>query len=202
MKDFNRLIRECESELDALAFDYGDIEWSINTRAKKRWGQCKTIGSHKYSISIARILLEDDVDDIATKTTMIHEMLHAVDKNKNGHKGNWLRLANTVRNAYGYDIKRTSTTAEKGIVQPAEEPNYKYIYVCLGCGSVVRKIRRSNFTEHPNRYICPECKGKFIEKREYDKLSEKQRVELNKKLKLVAPYELPRKMWEDILKMS
>ena len=44
MKDLNKLYCECIKELDSIGVKYGNIvSVVVNTRAKKRWGQCKIV---------------------------------------------------------------------------------------------------------------------------------------------------------------
>ena len=42
MKDLKMVANECMSMLENVGIEYGNItKWEINTRAIKRWGQCK-----------------------------------------------------------------------------------------------------------------------------------------------------------------
>lgn len=37
---------------------------------------------------------------------------------------------------------------------------YKYVLKCIKCGSVFKRMKRSNFVEHPECYIC-DCGGEI-----------------------------------------
>lgn len=44
MRDLTAYAIECMTELDNIGIEYGNIiEFTVNTRAKKRWGQCKAV---------------------------------------------------------------------------------------------------------------------------------------------------------------
>lgn len=203
MKNLIELVQECEKEVRAIGITFENIEYSVNYRAKHRFGQCR-VNKDKIRINISSFLLEDDVPDTSTKTTIIHEILHAADRNKNGHKGRWREYADRMNKAYGYNIKRTSSWEEKGLEATRSQPatDYKYVFKCLCCGGEVRRQRKSSFTKEPNRFNCKKCLGKFVSIKDYDNLSEKQRKLMNEKLSLVAPNPLPRKMLDEILKVK
>lgn len=116
MKDLERLAARCEAELEAIGIRCGTVRsWSVNTRAKKRWGRCRQISPGVFDIDISERLLGDEVEDTAAKETIIHELLHTVEGCL-GHKGKWKLLAQMVGRAYPqYHIKRTSSCEEKGI---------------------------------------------------------------------------------------
>lgn len=87
MKDLEKLVEECKKDLDEIGIPYRTVRnWLINTRAKCRWGQCRRVSTDIFDISISHRLLQDDVLDVAAKTTIIHELLHTVD-GCSGHKG-------------------------------------------------------------------------------------------------------------------
>lgn len=144
---------ECMRELDALNIPYGKVrEVTINTRAKRRWGQCREVRG-LYYISISDRLLENK-DGL--KNTIIHELLHTCPNCMN-HKEPWKAVASKVNKAYGYNIKRCSGAEEKG-VEPVE---YKYVFKCKKCGVEVKQMRASKFTRNPRNYKCGCCGGEF-----------------------------------------
>ena len=115
MKDLHKLAYECMSQLDRIGIKYGKVRFTVNTRAKKRWGQCIVRGAGVYDINISARLLADHVDNMAAKNTIMHELIHAADGCRSGHRGRWLAIAAAVMKAYPeYDIKRTTSNAEKG----------------------------------------------------------------------------------------
>lgn len=159
MKDLNAYANICLNELHRLGIYPNHISaFSINTRAKHRWGQCKRVNGI-YSISISASLLEDDAPEKALKDTLFHELLHAVDGCFN-HGEKWQKLAEKVNKAYGYDIKRCTSQEEKG-VQLCADSDYHYIITCKKCNTTWRYMRNSKVVKacRTNTARCS-CGGK------------------------------------------
>ena len=114
-----------------------------------------------YSININVVLLDEKNDVSGLKNTIIHELLHSC-KGCMNHGENWKRLAEKVNRAYGYNIKRTSSSDEKG-VQKSTVPTAKnkYCVICEKCGKKYMRTRMSNLVKYPNRYSCGVCGGKL-----------------------------------------
>lgn len=92
MRDVNVIAIECMRELENIGIKCGNvIKIDINTRAKKRWGQCRKIGNN-YIIEVNQILLREDTDIDGLKNTIIHELLHTC-KGCMKHTGEWKQLA-------------------------------------------------------------------------------------------------------------
>lgn len=159
MLNLNEIARECLEELDALEINYGKIErFEVNTRALKRWGQCRAVPGG-YTINISARLLEDEKSIKGLKETIIHEIIHTC-KGCMNHGTEWKRIVNIVNNKYGYNIKRTSSSEEKQVNQISME-NYKHKVVCNGCGREVYKIRECSITQHPESWKCGVCGSHF-----------------------------------------
>lgn len=160
MRNLDKVAKECMSELDAIGIKYGRVvSFEVNTRAKKRWGQCKKVPGG-FAINISASLLRDDTPIESLKNTVIHELLHTC-KNAFNHKTEWKRLAAKVNRHYNYGIKRTSSSEEKGVEEKAQPREIKHKFICKGCGMEVLRIRESNFTKNHERYACGKCGGKF-----------------------------------------
>lgn len=161
MKDLLKLAAECKTELGSIGIRCGTVRnWSVNTRAKKQWGSCKTVSPGVFDISIAAALLDDQMDDRAAKDTIMHELLHTV-PGCSGHRGKWRVLAETVNERLGYQIKRTASPAEKGVPEVKKTPNARYILRCSGCGAAFCRERMSSAVKHPGRYRCGLCGGRL-----------------------------------------
>lgn len=79
MKDLMKFVAICKADLDSLGIKYGRVSnWTVNTRAKSRLGQCRKIGEGLFDINISDALLKEDVDNQITLNTIIHELLHTV----------------------------------------------------------------------------------------------------------------------------
>lgn len=162
MKDLYKLAAQCQAELSAVGIPYGRVSrWTVNTRARTRWGMCKKLPNGTFEIEIAAALLQDSVSDPAAKSTIIHELLHTV-PGCTDHTGKWKVLAETVnRRLPMYQIKRTTSAQEKGLQTVRETPVYRYLLKCSGCGKEIRRQKKSAVIEYPERYRCT-CGGKLI----------------------------------------
>lgn len=145
MKNVWDLLNICREQLEELGIEYGDIyNVKVNSRAKSRWGRCSS-NYYGFEIEISDRLLADDIDDMATLNTMMHEVLHTCDNCMN-HGKEWQRLADIVNKAYGYNIKRTTSADEKGIVYESRE-SYHYIVHCNGCKHQWKYKRHSKIVD-------------------------------------------------------
>lgn len=165
MRNLGEYAKQCMLEIDNIGVKYGNIvEFKVNTRAKKRWGQCKTT-PFGYIIEINPVLLDERNVEQGLKETIIHELLHTCSGCYN-HGKTWNRLAEKVNKAYGYNIKRCSSIEEKGVQKetlPVEtERKVKYIVTCDKCSNVcARRERESKVIKHPEHYRCSRCGGKL-----------------------------------------
>lgn len=157
MRDLQKYAIECMEELDNIGIEYGNvIDITVNTRAKKRWGQCKALGNGNFSINISAFLLDESTDVEGLKNTIIHELLHTC-KGCLNHGTEWKRLASIVNRAYGYNIKRTSSAEEKGctcVPDNTKVRSIKHKLVCNKCGHVFIRYRDSKFTRMPGNFLC------------------------------------------------
>ena len=162
MKNLQMVANDCMTMLDNIGIEYGNVtKWEINTRAKRRWGQCRRLPNGNYEISISSRLLADNVADDGVKNTIIHELLHSV-KGCMNHKTEWKYQAEKVNRAYGYNIKRCSNSEEKGVESLEVSPKeIKHKFVCKDCGKVYTRTRESNFTKNWKNYRCGVCNGEF-----------------------------------------
>jgi predicted SprT family Zn-dependent metalloprotease len=130
---------------------------SLNTRAKKRWGQCSKLPNGNYEISINSELVNQSEE--GTLNTCIHELIHTINGCFN-HGEQWKIYANIINSKYGIDVKRASTADEKGIEEVILKIDYKYILQCEKCNHEFKRTRRSQFVDHPESYRCS-CGGKI-----------------------------------------
>ena len=161
MKNLNKIYHECLMDVHNLGINTGKIRSvTVNTRAKKRWGQTKKNADGSFDININASLLADTTDDWATKNTVAHEILHTC-RDCFDHKETWQRYANRMNEAYGYNIKRTTSAAEKGLesVGRVRNETYKYIITCNCCGGKSYYKRMSKAVQHPEWFRCGRCNG-------------------------------------------
>ena len=68
---------QCEKDLVGIGIPIGRIaEYTVNTRAKTRLGQCVSRRSGGYRIEVSEVLLRDDVPLDELKNTIYHEQIH------------------------------------------------------------------------------------------------------------------------------
>lgn len=162
MKNLMSLVEICKSELDSLGIKYGNIcSWSVNTRAKRRLGQCKKVGRDLFEINISATLLRDDIEDRLALNTIMHELLHTV-KGCFNHTGKWKEYAEYInKNLNGYNIKRVAKPCEMGGVLETKAPIYKYVLRCTKCGQEIKRQKQSTVISNYKRYRCSKCGGKL-----------------------------------------
>ena len=145
MKDVYEYALKAMEMLDAIGIKYGNVtEVSVNYRAR-RWGLCTHyLNDGTFKIQINHNLLEADNDD-GLMNTMLHELLHAAAPGDH-HGGMWLRYAEEVRRAYGYNIKRCSSEEEKGVAEYMAQQR-------------AQQAAAEQATKESKRYqtYCPKC---------------------------------------------
>ena len=179
MRDLEGYALLCMELLDNLNIPYGDIQEVVpNTRAGSRWGQCqrKTSG---FSISINADLLQEANAERGLVNTLLHEMLHTCPGCMN-HGDQWKKYADSIFRAYGINVKRTSSAADKGVVERTvgQREEYKYKLRCDKCGRMWKYKRASKTVRNHSKYIHSGCGGKLILTEIYDQqhiFEEKQR---------------------------
>ena len=171
MRDLRTAFNNCITMMDEIGIDYGNItEVAVNTRAKKRWGQCKCnyIGfyggkpQYDFTINISSVLLDERVPIESLQNTIIHEILHTCPGCQN-HGAEWKRRAAKVKHNLGYDIKRCSGFSEMGITDEMQKEYrpYKYMVQCKKCGRVVGRQKMCHMIKHPESWRCGVCSGEF-----------------------------------------
>ena len=119
MRDLIDFTIQCMNELDRIGIPYGNvIDVTINTRAKKRWGQCRKVPGG-FTININVVLLDEKNDVDGLRNTIFHELLHTCPDCWN-HGTQWKAYAAMIRRELGYNIQRTSSAEEKGVITEPE----------------------------------------------------------------------------------
>ena len=153
-KVYNDCMRIC-LDLNIPVADFDSIDVEVNSRAKKRWGLCSLNPDGIFTIQISDRLLSDEVSEEATFNTMIHELLHTCPNCMN-HGKEWKYWANIINTNTCYNIKRTTSCAEKGIEPIVKSP--KYTISCSGCNKKWYYNRAGVVVKKINRCTCPYCK--------------------------------------------
>lgn len=161
MRDLTTYALRCMENLDAIGVSYGNVlDFTVNTRAKNRWGQCRAVPGG-FTININAVLLDERNPEESLLNTIIHELLHTC-KNCMNHGREWKTLAEKVNRAYHLNVSRTASADQKGIVaETLPEKTVKHRFVCEDCGQIVERQRESDFTKRYNLYTCGRCHGHF-----------------------------------------
>ena len=167
-KKINRIFKEVKAE--AIAIDipvskYIDENIVINRRAKGRFGCCRRLrksgGITPHTIEISVKLIE--APERSLRSTLAHEILHTCE-GCHDHHVVWKTYAERMNKAYGYNIKRTSTPEELGILEKdkagkiSEAPKAKYVLICTKCNAKIERIRETKVVKYPQLYRC-KCGG-------------------------------------------
>lgn len=157
MKNLYKVYSDCVSICEKHKIPIADvIHIEVNSRAKKRWGLCTKNSNESFTIQISDRLLKDDVSEEATFNTMIHELIHTCPNCMN-HGKEWKKWAEVINKNTNYNIKRTTSCAEKGVENPiATMP--RYIVKCTNCFSEWYYDRAGRVIKNIGRCKCPYCK--------------------------------------------
>ena len=150
--------------LDTLNIEYRPIvSILVNNRLKSMWGRCKMDKQQGVCyVEISGMLIGDDVSYEAIMDTMLHELLHC-HEDRMCHTGEWKRCANLVNKTFGFNIKRTTSAAEKDLTEVVNN-DYKYLVACDTCGATNKYKRKSKLIKillkHPHGACqCGACGG-------------------------------------------
>lgn len=159
MKDLLELVQQCQMELSPLRIPWGRVRnWSVNSRAKARWGLCTKVGRGEFDVQMAVPLLDDSLDDQLAKDTIVPELLHTV-PGCFKHTGKWKQYVDLINKLMPHcSIKARSSYEDTGAADLRTAPIYKYILKCEQCGREVRRQKKCSVVGHPENY-CRRCGG-------------------------------------------
>jgi len=158
----------CRYMLLSCEIPLGKIEKvSINTKLSSTWGRCcrrrlkdkYSSLEYSYVIEISEALLVGTTDYEGIDNTIIHELIHTCYGCFN-HGSLWKGIAQKICWELGFDIKRLSSSEEKGLdIDSLINLGY-YICQCEDCGNIIHHKTKCQFIQHPEWYTCS-CGGKF-----------------------------------------
>lgn len=124
--------------------------------ARSFWGQCsKNKGHNTLKIStVFEEISDEDKARIRFISMLIHEHIHLLYGCMN-HGVNFKKWAALVNAKYPqYNIQRTTSSAEYGVVR--ERRDVKYIITCQHCGKQFKYRRKPKYDM--KKCFCPYCK--------------------------------------------
>lgn len=156
------IAEDCARELRDLGFPVAEnITYKVNTRAKKRWGQCRRFPGGSYEININAALCDGKHFD-GLRETLFHELLHSCPGCMN-HGATWKKYAAIVKTRYGVEVTRCGDAASKGFAdgEYVVERKTNHILRCRTCGHEYKFARAGKAVTHPEWYHCGKCGGKL-----------------------------------------
>lgn len=148
----NQWLAEIIEKVNDIGIETIPIYPKVEVKNMKRsFGRCRTFGKGIAYIYISSYMLDSSEEGI--KETLAHEVLHAgVGAIGNSHGKIWQGYVNAYNKIYGTKVKARGNSELKYLEVPKEEC---YIFKCEHCGEEIRRFRKSNITEHPERYSHP-----------------------------------------------
>lgn len=93
--DVDRLCKECLSELRTFGYDLPPVIFDLNYNSVKVMGVCVKKAMEFFIIKISKFHWENNPES-EVKNTIMHELTHAIDRNKHSHNFEWSKLAREV----------------------------------------------------------------------------------------------------------
>ena len=165
--EYLRLAEQCVEDLVGIDIPVStNIYFTINARAKRRFGQCRKLPLYEsqvkgfdYEIQISNELIKKGINLKAFKQVVYHELIHSISGCMN-HGHNFKKYANKINCIYNTDIERTTSYENLGIKNADEIKNIKYIIKCNDCGQLIKRSKYSKLVANCSDYICG-CGGKL-----------------------------------------
>ena len=155
MRDLETYAAICMAEQRRLNIPFSEnVRFVVNTRARKRFGQCQKQGG-RYVINISAFMLDERTGMNGLKSTIHHELLHTCPDCMN-HGVRWKTYAAALNRAYGYCVNATNTPEEYRVPQELQ-PLAKYILRCTKCGLEYKRQKMTATVSHPEKYHCGRC---------------------------------------------
>lgn len=161
MRDLLKEYEECLKDVKDAGIETGKILGIVcNKHLKRTWGRCKIEYDKDYpdeerfvfTIEINKQLLEENIEEMALKNTIVHEILHTCDDCFN-HGAAWKEKADIMNNKYPkYNIKRLTTFSEKNI--EFDDRDFNYVLQCQSCGRKYGYYRMSKAIKNPHLANC------------------------------------------------
>lgn len=158
MNDFDRLLEIVSSEAQTAGVPISekiDPHIRVNTRAKRRFGQCKKTG-RGFVIELSSVLL--DAPESSARQTIAHELIHTC-RGCFNHGDGFNRYAALMNHRFGYNISRTNSPEEMGVERADEDA--KYILRCKGCGNMIYRMKKTSLLSQLDSIRCSDCSGRF-----------------------------------------
>jgi predicted SprT family Zn-dependent metalloprotease len=146
---------ECRDELIGLGYDVPQsLFFTMNYNSVSTMGVCVRSGD-RYTIKISKFHWENnDKDEV--RNTIMHELSHAIDRNKHSHDHQWMRLAREISSKTKTVIKAYAESTE-GEEKASMERAVAYTD-CHKCGNRHFIYRRTKvYKVQAHNFYCSTC---------------------------------------------
>ena len=151
------ITRRYINELEDYGFNVRTLECIKFTHTYKTHGWCLTNSDNNlFTLGISCYRLADGWQ--AVRTTILHELCHAIASHGAGHGKEWKEIADKVGKLYGIHIERRNPHSIK-----VREAAKRYVAKCDTCGATWRYMRKTKFIKdvlknHASTWTCS-CGG-------------------------------------------
>jgi predicted SprT family Zn-dependent metalloprotease len=149
------LFIECKDELIKLGYDLPtNVSFSINYNSVSTMGVCVRRGQD-YTIKVSKFHWENNGPE-EVRNTIMHELSHAIDRNKHSHDYNWMRLAReiSVKTNTSIKIYAESTEGEE-IAAMKKAVAYTDCHKCSNRHYIFRRTKV--YKKQAEGYYCSTC---------------------------------------------
>ena len=120
-----------------------------------KFGSCRRLMNGYFVIEITDLGLHGDV-----KSTIVHELIHAVDGCYN-HGPKFQEIARLLSSAYNMELGTHAGASEMELSREYRISKAKYVIKCKKCGQIITRQRATRLVKLPMTYSCG-CGGELI----------------------------------------
>lgn len=153
--DVKNLCDNCLNEITALGYNLPQVVFDLDFNSVKTMGVCVKKMRDFFVIKISKFHWENNGPD-EVRNTIMHELTHAVDRNKHSHDFHWVKLARDVSIATGTNITMYAAHTE-GEDKASMERAVAYVD-CDKCGYRHYVFKRTKvYKTEAAGYHCATC---------------------------------------------
>jgi predicted SprT family Zn-dependent metalloprotease len=148
------LFIKCRDELIELGYNLPMVSFTTKYNSVSTMGVCVRRGQD-YTIKVSKFHWENNGPE-EVRNTIMHELSHAIDRNKHSHNYQWMRLASDISTKTNTTIKMYAQSTE-GEEKASMEKAVAYTD-CNGCGNRHYIYRRTKvYKKQAEGFYCSTC---------------------------------------------
>jgi predicted SprT family Zn-dependent metalloprotease len=153
--EVSKLCNDCLKELRTLGYDMPPVIFDLDYNSVKTMGVCAKRATDFFIIQISKFHWENNPES-EVRNTIMHELTHAIDRNKHSHSFEWAKLAREVSLKTGTNITMYATHTE-GEDKASMERAVAYVD-CGECGYRHYIFKRTKvYKTEASGYHCATC---------------------------------------------